>query len=255
MPSRRPAACLFVLSMFVAELSLSEGFSIDAASPGVPGVSQVGLLSAGPVGGPPVEFYIFPVAPADEVNAISFGTGSPIETFHFSVDRSSVGLAGDVVTEAAAGHAAGDMYATEFLGTNALVRNQRDLGLAPTSLPGESNQSSIDNLDAHDFTLTIVGSLITYALRPGHLLLGTAVGCGGDIFYLGATLFFGYSTLGLASCLDDVDAIEVDSGDNIIYYSLAPGSPSLAPGSPITGCSACWSISADSVRASSGVIS
>jgi hypothetical protein len=141
------------------------------------------------------------------------------------------------VTEAAAGHAAGDMYATDFLGTNALVRNQRDLGLAPTSLPGESNQSSIDNLDAYDFSPTIVGSLITYTLRPGHLLLGTAVGCGGDIFYLGATLFFGYPTLGLASCLDDVDAIEVDSGDNIIYYSLAPGSPSLAPGSPITGCS------------------
>ena len=87
MSIRLPSASLLILSMFVAELSSSQGFSIDAASPGVPGVSQIGLLFEGPVGGPPIESYIFPVAPDDEVNAISFGTGSPTKTFHFSVDR------------------------------------------------------------------------------------------------------------------------------------------------------------------------
>jgi hypothetical protein len=238
MPYRLSVAFLLIFSMFASQSSLAEGFSIDAASPGVPNVSQVGLLSAGPVGGPPVEFYVFPIAPTDEVNAITWGTGSPDKTFHFSVDRSSVGLAGDVVTEAAAGHAAGDLYATNLLGTNALALNQRDLGLVPTSLPGVPSPSPIDNVDAYEFAPTIAGSLIVYSLRPGHSLLGTAVGCGGDIFYIGTMLFFGYPTLGLGSCLDDVDAFEVDSTGNIRYYSLAPGSPSLAPGSLIIGCSA-----------------
>ncbi len=50
-------------------------------------------------------------------------------------------------------------------------------------------------------------------------------------------LFFGYATLGLSSCLDDVDALEIDNATNTIYYSLAPGSPSLLPGS-IGGCAA-----------------
>lgn len=67
--------------------------------------------------------------------------------------------------------------------------------------------------------------------------MGTAVGCGGDLFFAGS-LFLGYTALGLHSCLDDVDALEIDTTSNKIYFSLAPGSPALAPGSPIGGCAA-----------------
>jgi hypothetical protein len=52
----------------------------------------------------------------------------------------------------------------------------------------------------------------------------------------------GPAPLGLADCADEVDGLHLDTATGDLYYSLAPGSPSLTPGSPIvdcgTGCSA-----------------
>lgn len=204
--------------------------------------SNSAILEPGPVGGPPA----VAVAPAvlglvggsvDEINAITFGAGSPGLTFHFSVDRTSVGLAGDVVSEAAAGQAAGDIFATQRNGTNQLALNQRNLGLVPATLPGTPATGAIDDVDAFDFAYQGASTLIVYALKHGHPKLGSAVGCGGDLFFAGS-LFLGYAALGLGSCLDDVDALEIDTTSNRIYFSLGRGSPSLAPGSPIGGCAA-----------------
>src|SRR5262245_5415928 len=232
-------ALLFGVS---AQAAWGVGFSIDAASPSVSAGSNSAILAPGPVGGPPV----VAASPAslglaggstDEINAITFGAGSPGKTFHFSVDRTSIGLAGDVVAEAAAGQAAGDLFATQFNGTNTLSLNQRDLGLLPPTLPGAPASGAIDDLDAFDFAYSGSSTLIVYALVHGHTKLGTGIGCGGGLFFAGS-LFLGYPPLGLGSCSDDVDALEIDTTSNKIYFSLGRGSPSLAPGSPIGGCAA-----------------
>lgn len=236
-----PRIAALLLSV-AAEAASGAGFSLDAASPSVSAGSNSAILTPGPVGGPPT----LAVAPGalglaggstDEINAITFGAGSPGLTFHFSVDRASVGLAGDVVTEAAAGQAAGDLFATNLAGANVLTRNQSNLGLMPATLPGTPATGAVDDVDAFDFAYTGSSVLIVYALEHGHPLMGTAVGCGGDLFFAGS-LFLGYTALGLHSCLDDVDALEIDTTSNRIYFSLAPGSPALAPGSPIGGCAA-----------------
>jgi hypothetical protein len=46
--------------------------------------------------------------------------------------------------------------------------------------------------------------------------------------------FLPYSFLGLTSCADDVEALHTTPSNNF-YFSLAPGSPSLAPG-VVAGC-------------------
>ena len=240
---RLSLALLVATSLPIAGGALAEGFSIDAASPSVVSGSSSAILVPGPVGGPPtVDTAAASLGLAggstDEVDAISFGAGAPGLTFHFSVDRASVGLAGDVVTEAAAGQAAGDVFATDLMGGNRLVSNQRSLGLAPASLPGTPSPGPIDDLDGLDLAYPGGGGgQIVVVLAPGHPLMGSGLGCGGDLFFAG-TLFLGYAGLGLGSCLDDVDALEVDTTSYTFYYSLAPGSPSLAPGSPIAGCGA-----------------
>jgi hypothetical protein len=237
---RAAASLLALLLGLAANAPPPPGFSIDAASPSTSAGSNSAILAPGPVGGPPA-VAVPPAAlglgggSVDELNAMTFGAGAPGLTFHFSVDRASVGLAGDVVAQAAAGQVAGDLFATALSGTNSLALNQRELGLVPATLPGTPATGAIDDVDAFDFAYDGASVLIVYALEHGHAEIGTAVGCGGDLFFAGS-LFLGYAALGLGSCLDDVDALEIDTTSNRIYYSLAPGSPSLAPGSPIGGC-------------------
>lgn len=228
----------------------AEGLSIDAASPSVSAGSNSAFLSAGPVGGPPV----VEETPADrglsggatdELNSMTFGGPGPGATLYFSVDRNSVGLTGDVVSEAALGQAAGDLYVWTWpaLGSNVLAINQADLGLVPAIPAGMAATPPIDNLDAYDFDydgpVMGVGTLSAFTLAPGHPYNGTAVGCGGDVFISSASFVLPYTTyFDVASCADDVDAYESDGTLDVVYFSLAPGSPSLAPGSPIGGCSA-----------------
>lgn len=230
-----------MLLILVAKLASAEGFSIDAASPSVSAGSNSAILSSGPVGGPPT-VEVLPVSlglsggVSDEINAVTFGAGAPGLTFHFSVDRASAGSTGDVVVAAVAGQAAGDLFATDLLGSNSLAINQHSLGLTPSTSSGTPTLPPVDDLDAFDlfYDGPNAADLIIYTLETGHPIMGTSVGCGGDLF-LSGFLFFGYAALGLGSCLDDVDALEIDNASNTIYYSLAPGSPSLLPGT-IAGC-------------------
>ena len=216
-------------------------FSIDLASPSFPGVSNSALLGPGPVGGPPTVLggpgsLGLSGGATDEINAMT--NGGSFGTLHFSVTRSSTGAAGSVVPQATLGQAAGDLFSSRIDGTNALAFNQRALGLLPSIGSGSATTPPIDDLDALDFTA--IAPPIAFALASGHGLLGTAVGCGGDIFFDGnpGGLFFGYPMLGLGSCADDIDGFHVALAQNKFYYSLTPGSPSLAAGSPIGGCAA-----------------
>jgi hypothetical protein len=232
-----------LISVLLPRVASAEGFSIDLASPSVIVDTNSAILSAGPVGGPlVVERQPISIGLAggttDEANSMTFGSGAPWKVFHFSVDRHSIGATGDVVTEAAAGQAAGDLFATDFDATNWLSINQHELGLAPAVLRDTPVDPPIDELDAFDFGYhSAAAELINYTLEPGHPLMGSEIGCGGEVFFVG-DLWWSYTSMGLSSCLDDIDALEVDNVRLMIFYSLAPGSPSLLPGSPIIGCSA-----------------
>lgn len=230
----------------LAGVATGEGFSIDSASPSTTGGSNSAFLLPGAVGGPPVVAESaaslgLAGGSSDEINSMSFGAPPSGTFFHFSVDRSSVGLAGDVVAEAVQGQAAADVFGVFSVGTNVLVRNQAALGLLPDSTAGTPATPPIDALDAFDFDYSGPGGgvLSGFTLAPGHPKNGSAVGCGGDVFLTnGGGFILGYAGyFGLASCDDDVDAHTGPGTVNIVYFSLAPGSPSLAPGSPITGCS------------------
>lgn len=220
-------------------------FSIDLASPSAPAVSNSSLLGPGP--GPPAVLG----APGsmglvggatDEMNAMT--TQGAIGTLHFSVTHATRGIAGAVVPQAALGQAAGDLFSSRLDGRNHLVFNQDVLGLLPAVGPGATTLPPRDDVDALDFKA--VAPPVAFALAAGHALLGTSIGCGGDIFFDGnpGGLFFGYPTLGLASCSDDIDALHAGD-DNAFYFSLAPGSPSLAPGSAIAGCTSAGCSAAD----------
>jgi hypothetical protein len=220
-------------------------FSLDIASPTLPccGYSESDVFAPGAIGGPPPL-----VVPAGGLGLIGFGvdelnamtTGSPPSgLIFFSVDRATAGVASvpatvDVSVEAAVGQAAGDIFVSPGRsGPNILATNQDLMGLVP-ALPFKTPvPPPIDDLDALD---TIGAPPMLMALALGHPYLGASGfgGCGGDLFIpvaggppAPALPFF---ALGLATCLDDVDALHFDPGTSDLYFSLAPGSPSLAPG-------------------------
>lgn len=239
---RSPRGSLLSL-LLLAPLASSAAppfFSVDAASPSFPGVSNSDALAPGPVGGPPMLALSLGLAPGDEVNALTDTAPSTGLTLHFSVDRASLGAPGtapDVASEASAGQQAGDVYSTALAGANQLAFNQSILGELPPIAPGATASPPIDDLDGLELssTLPVIFSLVT-----GHPYFGLSlmVGCGGDLFAPGPSLVSAFADLGLASCADDVDALHLDDVTLEAYFSLAPGSPSLLPGSPITGCAA-----------------
>lgn len=192
----------------------------------------------------------------DDLNAFSSGAtlgngAPPLGLLHFSVSQLSVGVgvrAPDVFSEATVGQAAADIYASARVGFNYLVWNQADLGPAPALPTGGFAIPPIDDIDALDLPSGFIGGGV-FALATGHPHIGPMglVGCGGDLFTPPAVLpgppmpAFAFGPpgfgLGLASCADDVDALHFATGPQAsFYFSLAPGSPSLLPGSPIAGC-------------------
>ena len=230
--------------VFATALGLSSAaaaqsfFSVDAASPSVPGVNNSDVLAPGVplVVAVPAAANGIAGAPFDELNAMT--AGGPLGVLLFSVDRAAVGIPGgppDVASEAAAGQAAGDVFTSALGGANGLVINQALQGLIPAAPPGAPVVPPIDDLDALD----VPGMPpVLFALAPGHPLLGASalVGCGADLFGPGGGPAIPFGALGLGACADDIDALHLDAGTGDLYFSLAPGSPSLAPGSPIAGC-------------------
>jgi hypothetical protein len=212
-----------------APAALASPFFSIAPVPGTsfPATSNSAVLAPGPIGGPPVVVIPPPVlgvagAPVDDVNAMT--VPGPLNAFFFSVDAASTGTAGAVVTEAAAGQAAGDVFSSTFTGSNTLAINQSLLGLLPPIAPGLPSSPPIDNVDGLDF----VGGPPLFAMITGHPYSGTFTGCGADVFGPGPSLVISYITLGLASCSDDIDALHIDSATGDVYFSLAPGSPSFS---------------------------
>jgi len=223
-------------------------FSIDAASPsvGLFGILPGSILTPGPIGGPPTVFLpaaALGLLPGDELDALAFPalTGFAAPT-HGSVDRLSVGIPGlppDVASEAAAGQAAGDIFASAGLGTNSLATNQDALGLLPpipAGVPNGPPPVPIDNLDALEYAPAgfpiVPGPLgLHFSLAVGSpTLLATGFSAADILFWSGVGLppglFLAGGALGLVPG-DDLDAL--------VYlgvmpaFSLAPGSPSLLP--------------------------
>lgn len=229
------AAVVCLAALFVAGSSLaSPFFSLDAASPSVPGVSNNDVLAPGPVGGPPAVATpagALGLPPSDELDAIT--TGAPVDplAIFFSVDRAAVGLPGgpapDVFSEASVGQAAGDVFVSGGGGSNTLVFNQDILGLLPAVAPGVSAVAPIDHLDALDLAGAVAPGVGFYSL-----LAGNSFGLSGaDILFTpagGGPPVVGVSALALGlTFADDIDALHFDTLTGNCLFSLVPGSPSL----------------------------
>ncbi len=206
--------------------SFAVTFSIDAVSPSMSGVLPDDALNERPGPAPPPLIDSTPCGSAAPILGMGnemdgMTCGGPGEAWYFSVDRASVGIAGtphDVASEAAVGQAAGDVYVETFSG-NALVYNQDYLSEGPSIAPGVPNAAAIDNLDALD--LWELGGSLVLTLSTGNVL-GVS---GADLIDGTGAVVVPYMGLGL-TWVDDIDALHIDDGT--IYFSLVPGSPSLA---------------------------
>jgi hypothetical protein len=228
------AAVVCLAALFVTSSALaSPFFSLDAASPSVPGVSNNDVLAPGPVGGPPAlatpaGALGLPPGLPDELDAIT--TGAPVDplAIFFSVDRAATGLlvGGDVFSEALAGQAAGDIFVSGGGGSNTLVFNQDILGLLPATAPGTLTLAPIDNLDALDLAGPVGPGVGAYSL-----LAGNSFGfSGADILFSPGgvpTVMVSAADLGL-TFTDDIDALHFDTLTGDCLFSLVPDSPSLA---------------------------
>jgi hypothetical protein len=246
MPRSRSALC----SIFAAALALGAGparaelaYSIDGASPSFPAVSNSDLVDR-PAGGGGPPAVTLPAAAlglaggaADELDALTFG-GPVLGALYFSVDRLAVGIPGaapDVASEAAVLQAAGDLYVSNG-GGNALFRNQALLGALPPIPPGAVALPPIDSVDAVDVG-ALAGAQPAFFSLTGANIFGFS---GADLLVPGPAVAIAAAALGLVPA-DDIDALHVDTvttGD--VYFSLAPGSPSLlavSPGCPAPPCS------------------
>lgn len=220
-------------------------FSIDATSPSTVAISPADVLSPGPVGGPPVVAIPFgatglKLLPGDDVSAIAFPVHTEPAPVFFSVDRLALGApspAPSVITEAAVGQAAGDIYIPPVAFTNTLVINQSALGLLPPAVPGVPVPPPIDNVDALEMIHPAMPSAagLLYALAPGSPTLGAIGATAGDILTTtasGPIIAIPFASMGLVPA-DVVDGLVVLAGTPaVVFFSLAPGSPSLV--APLT---------------------
>lgn len=231
-------------------------FSVDGPSAGLNGVFPDDLLFPGPgpvlpgAGGlPPGPL---PPPPPVDVDGFTFTHVFPgshtILGLEFSVSPASVGAAGTAVAaEAAAGDAPADIYSTALAGGNLLFADGDGLPPGPALPLGLIEPGS--NVDGWDATppfgppaspgvhFTITG--FDAAFHPVYAGTGST---GGDIFFsppvigysVFPALYAGFGAIGLVAA-DDIDALAiVDDGSfgpspaDAIYFSLTPGSPTLA---------------------------
>ncbi|KPJ59508.1 MAG: hypothetical protein AMJ46_10840 [Latescibacteria bacterium DG_63] len=248
---------LFLSVALLATFALGNAadFSIDAASPEVPGSGSEGDIYLSGVGPPNVwiqETNLGLIA-GEELDAVSYGldyilpAGSAnwVNLF-YSVDRAAFGSGVGAVTAQASGNgAAGDEFWVTVDGNGVVIRppilwsDATGHGLTP--LPGQSD------LDAHSgplgqaapvFFSVALGALPTASVRWSMPGLSPA-----DILYVATpgpgvvpTVYATEAALSLATG-DDIDALAIsdrgttpgvlDPGD-LIYISLNSGSPSLS---------------------------
>jgi hypothetical protein len=163
-------------------------------------------------------------------------------TLFFSVERAAVGAPGTAVAgQAAVGQAAGDIYTTNLAGANTLVYNQDVLSLSPNIPAGQLYvpPPQIDDLDALDLAHSDPVAQPTPGMPPPQftLIAGNVFGVSGaDILVAGPApagppiVWVPEANLGLGTLGpgDDIDGLHYDGIG--YFFSLTPGSPSLAAG-------------------------
>ena len=264
---RTDRLCAFVAVVLIASLSTSalaspdpDTFSLDGLSPSP--VDPADLLNPG---GPPPATQVpkanLGLVLGDELDALSSGMDAvqDLNILYFSVDRSSLGLAGplgplDVFGQAAVGQEAGDVFVTTTgigvssvpIGINALRDNQTLMGEIPLIGPLVATRQPIDNLDALNFQeFDLSGDLVqdigVYFSLDAFSASVPALGVAADILLSpagggAAAVFAPAGSMGLTAA-DDLDALALldlgtpgllDPGVDLALFSLAPGSPTLA---------------------------
>ena len=227
-------------------------FSIDRDSPSASMRNPADILFAdggGPSVGKHVGITGLGLASGDELDALSQGLDVVSGIIFFSVDRNSEGEQ-IVLEQSILNQEAGDIFvSTDALdimarpqGFNGLDTNQHRFDLAPLiSTQGDSSNNLLDDLDAYsmeefDFDLDRTADVPVYfSLRVGSPTLTSLSASAADILVYdpdaGLSVAFASGSLGLESD-DDLDAlalnVSVGSNAPIAYFSLAPGSSSLA---------------------------
>lgn len=241
-----------------------ETFSIDAASPSVPGlpVDQADLLNPGmSVQIPKANLTL---GAGDELDALSTGIDAVQENniVYFSVDRLAIGIPGpltplDVNGQALLNQHAGDIFVTTNqagtgsvpIGINSLHINQNFQGEIPVVGPLVNNVGGpLDNLDAlshEEFDLApaipdqLQDRIVYFSLAAGSPTLGggfssadilTSPAGGGP---LGVFALAGQMGLLVQDDLDALALLDLNGdgianpGMDLALFSLAPGSPTL----------------------------
>lgn len=271
---KRCARWAALLLTIGAPLGAEPYFSLAPAGPS--GLDASGVAAAGPGGTAATELVAASAlglsgAGSDDLNAMtSIGVGG-YGLLHFSVSSGSAGVAffsPDVASEATAGHAAADILLSRspitVVGSvnphsyspSTVAWNQDLLGLLPAVAVGIPSTDPVDDIDALDLAYAAAAPA-AFALATGHSYLGASgsTGCGGDLFSPGVgspTPLTAFGAIGLGSCSDDVDALHIETAAGTVWFSLAPGSPSLSAGSIIPNCTASGCSAADIFAFESG---
>ena len=245
LPLPAAAAAASILAWCAPHAS-AVSFSIDLPSP------STGVFLPDDILNDPAPVIAVPGV-AFEVDAFSYGRNLPFGpnplTYYFSVDRVSVGALGTAVNgEAAFGDQAADIYVSTGAGTNFQFRDgdgflanpatpgapAPPLGLLePVPLPGDN----VDGLDLRN-----IGPMVYWSVDPATAAAYGAGFSAADIFmaptapgYSGAPALYANAALLGLLVGDDIDAMVyfedgtpgATAGD-LILFSLAPGSPTLA---------------------------
>jgi hypothetical protein len=253
-----------VPALFVMSGAAHAQFSVDRTSPEVPTVSSADVLLPGagaPMVAVPATALGMPAGAAPctglaggqcEIDALSDGTDAIVSVsasfsvdLWYSVDRAATGAGGSAVATQATvppqNGAAGDLFRIEIQsgspGTPALFADATISTLTPA--PTVAGQSDLDAALSPALTGPVYFSVdpataAALGRSAADILLVTTPGS--------SSVWANAAALGLMAS-DDIDALAVkDPGpshafgaSDVVYISLAPGSPSLAAGTLLAG--------------------
>lgn len=233
-------AVVVMLLSFAAD-SRAVTFSTDGPS-SVPN-GPADLLNPGAVPSPPI---ILPGGAGYGVDAFSFGHLGPIDTStaFFSVSPGSVGAMGTAVFAESGGDESADIFSSAIgSGLNGQVYDGNGL---PSGTMLGLPEPSMSNLDGLDLRMAPTFSLywsVDPATAAGLIPYSSGSASGGDVWFsppvvgyaITPVLYAATTFLGL-SASDDIDAlVVVEDGTagfafatDVVFLSLAPGSPTLA---------------------------
>ncbi len=234
-------------------------FSIDAISPDVPAVGEGDSVVPG-AGPPPTTVLpasVFGLILGEELDGFSngndticpAGNGACFTIITWSVDRAAIGATPPVTTEVTGNGAAGDIFTFEVSGTGvvitppSLMSDATSNGL--TIAAGGFGESNIDALTTNRNPALALYFSVDPAAVPGASVRWAMPGLSAADILLGPgpvpTVYATAAALGLVAA-DNIDGVAINdaaplgvlSPADVVYVSLAPGSPSLVtiPASP-----------------------